>query len=110
MSITLQMYKLPMFKNIDRMEDELFAQEDMIHPNEDSPLRFEIMRERLKRGGSGPPKQMIPIMLPTLAGINKSLKSLADNPENPKTNAPPVLIEDIEAFTLQNGASNEGRQ
>ena len=82
MSLVMNFRKLPMFKNIDRMEDELHAREDVLHPVEDSPVRFEIMRETVKRGGSGPPKQMLPIMIPTLMGINKSLKSLAENLEN----------------------------
>jgi ferredoxin len=97
-----------MFKNIDRMEEELHARQDMLHPTEDSPVRFEIIREAVKRGGGGPPKQMIPIMIPTLMGINKSLKSLADNPVNPKTQADPALIEEIKELATRNGASSIG--
>ena len=108
MSITMRFRKIPMFKNIDRMEDELHARHDVLHPIDDSPVRFEIMRETVKRGGSGPPKQMIPIMIPTLTGINKSLKSLADNPVTPKTHADPALIEEIRALAKRNGASGIG--
>ena len=49
MSLTKLIRKLPMFKAMDRREDEIFAQEDGIHPVEDSPERFEIMREKVKR-------------------------------------------------------------
>jgi ferredoxin len=100
--------KLPMFKNVDRMEDELYARPDGLHPAEDSPVRFEIIREAVKRSGNGPPKQMIPIMLPTLMGINKSLKSLADNPANPRTHADPALIEEIKELASCNDASSIG--
>jgi len=108
MSLTTNFRKLPMFKNIDRMEGELHARQDVLHPVEDSPVRFEIMREMVKRGGGGPPKQMIPIMIPTLMGINKSLKSLADNPVNPKIHGEPALIEEIKALSTKNGASSIG--
>jgi epoxyqueuosine reductase len=108
MSFITNFRKLPMFKNIDRMEDELHARQDVLHPLEDSPVRFEIMRETVKRGGSGPPKQMLPIMIPTLMGINKSLKSLADNPVNPKTHAEHALIEEIKVLASQNGTSSIG--
>ena len=78
MSLTKMIRKLPMFKAMDRMEDELHAREDVVHPAEDSPERFEIVREKIKRGGDGPPSQMALIMIPTLMGIIKSLKSLKD--------------------------------
>jgi epoxyqueuosine reductase len=108
MSFAMNIRKLPMFKNVDRMENEIYAREDVIHPTEDSPERFEIIRETVKRGGDGPPGQMLPIMIPTLMGINKSLKSLADNPANPKTRAAPELIDEIRALAKRNGASSIG--
>ena len=84
------------------------ARQGVIHPVEDSPSRFEIMRETIKRGGSGPPKQMLPIMIPTLMGINKSLKSLEDNPANPKNRANDDLIHEIKVLARNNGASSIG--
>jgi len=45
------------------------ARQDVLHPVEDSPVRFEIMRETVKHGGNRPLKQMIP----TLMAINQSL-------------------------------------
>ena len=56
MPITVNIRKLPMFQNVDRMEDALHDRQDVIHPVADSPTRFEIMRETIKRAGSGPPK------------------------------------------------------
>lgn len=72
------------------MEAELFLSQDGLLPTRESPVRFEIMQETMKRGKGGPPKRMIPIMIPTLFGIRKTLQTLEDNPTNPKTRAEPV--------------------
>jgi Pyruvate/2-oxoacid:ferredoxin oxidoreductase delta subunit len=100
--------KLPMYKNVGRMEDALHARGDMIHPDGDSPVRFEIMHEMNMRGEGGPPRQMIPIMIPTLMGINKSLKSLDDNPANPKTHADHAFFDAIQDLARRHGASSIG--
>jgi hypothetical protein len=47
--------KLPAFKAMDRMEDEIHARDDVFHPVDTSPERFEIMREKIKRGGGRSP-------------------------------------------------------
>ena len=108
MSLTMLFRKSAMFKKVDKLEDAVSTRKDVIRPADDSPERFEIMRETLKRGGSGPPVKMIPIMIPTLGGIRKSLKSLADNPAAPKTHASPALIEEIEQLAIEHGASSIG--
>ena len=107
-AITRKLSQTKLFTATDRMEDELFAQRDVIHPDEESPVRFEIMKETMKRGEGGPPAQMIPIMIPTLFGIQKSLKSLKDNPLTPETQAKTELFQEIEAYTLKLGASSIG--
>ena len=107
-ALSRQLTKTKMFTATDRLEDELFACTDVIHPTEESPLRFEIMKESMKRGKGGPPAQMIPIMLPTLLGIQKSLKSLKDNPPAPKIQADAALFQEIEAYALKLGASSLG--
>ena len=76
---------------------------------EDSPVRFEIMEETLKRGRGGPGgSRSIRIMVPTMLGIIKSLRSLSNNPSQPKTEAPAELIDDLEAYLLDMGASSVG--
>ena len=68
---------------------------------EDSPVRFEIMDESLKRGKGGPGgSRSIRIMGPTMLSVLKSLKSLSKNPSQPKTEAPPELIDNLEAYLL----------
>ena len=108
MTLTHRMARTRLFTGIDRMEADLHARSDVLHPDQDSPLRFEIMRETLKRGKGGPPPQMIPIMIPTLMGIRTSLKSLADNPVPPRIEADPGLIDDIAALAITSGASSVG--
>jgi epoxyqueuosine reductase len=108
MSLSKVIRKLPMFKGIDRMEDELYARKDVVHPAEDSPERFEIVREKIKRGGDGPPSRMAAIMIPTLMGINESLKSLKDNPEKPRTHAEDGLLDEVRTLAFHMGISSIG--
>lgn len=108
MSLTKMIRKLPMFKAMDRMEDELYARKDVVHPAEDSPERFEIMREKIKRGGDGPPSQMAFIMIPTVMGINESLKSLKDNPAKPRTRAEDGLLDEVRNLAFRMGISSIG--
>ena len=74
MSLTKMIRKLPMFKTMDRMEDEVFARKDVIHPSEGSPERFEIMREKIKRGGDGPPSRMAYIRIPAKSHLAARLR------------------------------------
>ena len=108
MSIVRKIAISPLFTGIDRMEDDLFARVDSVHPNEDSPVRFEITKELLKREKGGPPKRMLPIMMPTLFGIRESLGSLEENPAHPKTHGDRALFEEIEARAIKLGASSVG--
>lgn len=107
-AFTRKLSKTKLFTATDRMEDELFARPDVIHPTDESPTRFEIMKESVKRGKGGPPAQLLPIMLPTLFGIHKSLKSIKDNPSAPKTLANASLFREIESYALKLGASSIG--
>jgi ferredoxin len=76
---------------------------------EDSPVRFEIMEEGLKRGSGGPGgSRSIRIMGPTMLGVLRSLRSLAKNPSQPKTEAPADVIADLEGYLLGLGASSVG--
>jgi epoxyqueuosine reductase len=93
-----------MIRGIDQLEDELAKNDQAIQPTAKSPIRFEIMRETAKRGRGGPPARM----LPTVLGIRKSLKSLQDNPTQPKRQTDQGLLEELEAYVLQLGASSVG--
>jgi hypothetical protein len=108
MSFVYKLTNTRLFKDIDRMEDKLFNRPDGLHPNRESPVRFEIIQETMKRGKGGPPNRMIPVMMPTLFGIRKTLTSLEKTPPNPRTRADEILFLEIEAYALKLGASSIG--
>lgn len=100
--------RLPMFKSIDRMEDDLHERADFLHANANSPERFEIMREKIKRGGGEPPSRMAGLMIQNLMGITKSLRSLRDDPENPRLHAENGILDEVRALALRMGISSIG--
>jgi epoxyqueuosine reductase len=100
--------KLPMLAALDRLEDALFARPDVLHPTGESPVRFEIMKEGLKRNAGGPPLRMLPIMLPTVFGMQESLRGVRNNPSAPKKQGDADLFQEIEAYALKLGASSIG--
>lgn len=96
------------YKGIERMEGEIFSRKDTQHPTDESPSRFEILRRMEKRNQGGPPQKLIPIMIPTMFGIRKSLLSLKDNPSTPKKSIDENLLSEIERYALDLGASSIG--
>ena len=108
LSLIRNLAKTPLFTSIDRLEDELVARSDVVHANKQSPERFEIIRENLKRSSGGPPGKLLPVMLPTMYGIQKSLRSIVDNPTNPKQEGSAELFKKIESYALKLGASSVG--
>ena len=96
------------FLDMDHLEDRITEMPGAIRWTEDSPVRFEIMKERFKQGRSGPELQVMPIMFPTMMGLRKSLQSLDKNPTPPTTQAPPDFISDLEAYLMKLGASSVG--
>ena len=90
-------------------EDQVAAMPGAHCWTEDSPVRFEIMKEGLKRGTGGPGgTRSLRIMMPTMLGMRESLRSLGKNPAQPRTEAPVELIADLEAYLLGLGASSVG--
>jgi epoxyqueuosine reductase len=92
------------------MQEERIAELPGVHRwTEDSPVRFEIMKEGIKRGSGGPGGiRNMRLMGPTMLGMRKSLYSLSKNPSQPKTRAPAELIAGLEAYLLGLGASSIG--
>jgi ferredoxin len=102
------MLKSP-FGNLGDLEHRVTEMEGAHRWTEDSPVRFEIMEESMKRGRGGPGgSRSIKIMGPTMLGILRSLRSLAQNPSQPRTEAEPELIADLEDYLLGLGASSVG--
>jgi epoxyqueuosine reductase len=97
------------FFDMDAIEDRIGERPGAHRWTEDSPVRFEIMKEGMKRGSGGPGgSRDLSIMGPTVLGMRKSLKSLTKNPSQPRTEAPPELVADLEAHLLGLGASSVG--
>jgi NAD-dependent dihydropyrimidine dehydrogenase PreA subunit len=95
--------------NLKELEDGVTEMEGAHRWTEDSPLRFEIMEESIKRGSGGPGgTRSLRIMLPTMLSMLRALRSLSRNPSRPWTEAPPQLIADLESYLLGLGASSVG--
>jgi hypothetical protein len=76
---------------------------------EDSPVRFDLVSETKVRGKGGPSgARSMEIMAPTTLGILRSLRSLKKNPLQPKTEAPPALVDELKDYLLGLGASSVG--
>lgn len=102
------MLKSP-FSNLGELEQRVAEMEGAHCWTEDSPVRFEIIEESIKRGRGGPGgSRSIRIMAPTMSGILRSLRSLTRNPSHPETAAAPELIADMENYLLGLGASSVG--
>ena len=108
MSLTNLLYKTPLFQTALTLEDDLKSRDDFIHYTDDSPTRFDIIRGRLESDEGSPPVRLVPTMLQCLAGIRESLETLDENPEQPKQEAAPELIEELEAEAFRLGAASIG--
>jgi Pyruvate/2-oxoacid:ferredoxin oxidoreductase delta subunit len=108
MSVAFKLSRTQMFKEVEELENALHDRNDVIHPDERSPERFEIVKGLMKRKKGGPPWQMLPIMLPTLSGIKKSLRSIEDNPSPPNHLGTPEVFKELENLAIQSGASSVG--
>ncbi len=77
-------------------------------PNDDSPVRFEIIREKLKRGDDTKQPRIMPIMLKMMMGVNRTIKSIKENPAQPKTEIDKELLKKLEEYVISLGASSIG--
>ena len=108
MSIARILYRTPLFQTAITLEEELSNREDLIRYTDISPTRFDIIKGRLESTDGGPPVRLVPTMLACLAGIRESLETLEENPAQPKTEAPPKLIEELETEAFRLGAASLG--
>lgn len=108
MSLPKLLYKTPLFQTALTLEEGLVLREDVIRFTAESPTRFDIIRGRLESAQGGPPVRLLPNMLACLAGIRESLQTLDQNPDQPKQEADPALIGELEAEAFRLGASSIG--
>lgn len=91
------------------LEDALTSRPDAIQAAEDSPVRFEIVVEGMKRGGQPPASsRAMPHMMASLRGIRRSLKSVDKNPSQPATQSSQAAIAELEAFARSLGVADIG--
>ena len=91
-------------------ETELAARPGMVHAAADSPERFEIVLEGMKRDSSGPPAagQAMRHMVGSVLGINRSLQTVDKNPAEARTQMPASELADLEKFAHSVGVDDMG--
>jgi epoxyqueuosine reductase QueG len=85
-----------------RLEDELAARPDVVHADEHSPQRIEIVAESMKVEGAHRPMPGFPRSLPhvlsSARNINASLREVDDDPFEPRTSMTDRERAEMEAF------------
>jgi epoxyqueuosine reductase QueG len=102
------MYRLgvgPMWQ----LEDALATRPDVVPAAPDSPERFEILAEAMKRGYQ-PPRSLrsLPHMRASMLGIHRSLKTLEQNPSQPKTHIQEPELPELESYARSEGVDDIG--
>lgn len=93
---------------IERWEQRVVRRPDSYKAVSDAPVRFEIMKEGLKRGNAGMERELVTIMPGIMLGMRTSMTSLGKNPPRPQPRVPKGFLEDLEAYALEQGASSIG--
>jgi ferredoxin len=91
-------------------ETELAARPGMVHAAADSPERFEIVLEGMKRNSSGPPAagRAMRHMVGSVLGINRSLRTVDKNPAEARTQMPASELAELEKFARSVGVDDMG--
>ena len=98
----------PLVGRMDAWEDGVVAKPEVHRSVEDSPVRFEIMKEGIKRGRRSLGREVAHLMPPTILGMRRSMTSLHRNPEQPKTRVPEGFLADLEQYAKSEGVSSIG--
>jgi len=98
----------PFVDRMDVWEDKVAAMPEAHRSVEDSPVRFEIMKEKMKRDKGGPDPSLTPYLPPMLLGIRTSMLSLRKNPPQPKSHVPEGFLDELEDYAQSLGVSSIG--
>lgn len=102
----------PAFDDIVNLETQLAFRPNVVHATEDSPKRFEIVSEMLNIELQGLPLHGFPKSGPldafSLAGMKYALRSLGRNPSQPKTQASPEFIRQLQDVAASLDVSSIG--
>jgi ferredoxin len=98
----------PMIGGMDKWEQEIAAMPETHKSVPQSPVRFEIMKEGIKRGSARMEPEMMGIMPPILLGMRKSMRSLHKNPTQPKHQVTNGFLDDLESYARSLDVSSIG--
>jgi epoxyqueuosine reductase len=99
---------MPMIGQMDKWEERVAAMPETHKAVPDSPVRFEIMKESIKRGKAGMEPELVTIMPPTLLGMRTSMLSLRRNPRRPNSRVSDGFLEQLENYAQSLGVSSIG--
>ena len=98
----------PLIGQMDKWQDRVVAMPETYKSVPDSPVRFEIMKEGIKRGTPVMEPELMTIMPQTIRGMRTSMLSLRKNPPLPKSHVPDAFLDELEAYAKSLGASSIG--
>ena len=98
----------PLLGQMNKWEAHAIARPEAHRSVENSPVRFEIMQEKMKRGGAGPDQSLAHYMPGILLGMRTSMLSLRRNPPQPKVLASEGFLDELEGFARSLGTSSIG--
>ena len=96
------------FSDLAVREAELADVPGAVRPSEDSPVRFEIIQEKVKLGNDTKQPKVIPILIKMMFGVNQTIKSIKENPSQPKTKIDDELLRELEEYVISLGTSSIG--
>jgi NAD-dependent dihydropyrimidine dehydrogenase PreA subunit len=99
---------VPLIGRMDQWEERIVAMPEVHRSAADSPVRFEIMKEGMKRERGGPGQDAAHLMPPTILGMRRSMVSLRKNPKQPKMCVPEGFLVDLERYARSLGTSSIG--
>jgi len=98
----------PLVSRIDAWEESVTAQPETYKSISDAPVRFEIMKEGLKRGKARMEPELATIMPGIMLGMRTSMLSLRKNPPHPNPRVPEGFLDELEAYAKSIGVSSVG--
>jgi len=91
------------------LEDQLADRPDAVQASAESPERFEIVAEAMRRGHRPPASaRAMPHLVASLLGIRRSLRSVDKNPTQPRDEIPEAERLELEAFARSVGVDDIG--
>lgn len=103
-----QRFMMPLIGQMDKWEDRVAAMPETHKSLPGAPVRFEIMKEGIKRGKISMEPELTTIMPPTLLGMRKSMLSLHKNPSHPNSQVPEGFLDELENYARSLGVSSIG--